>query len=324
MLKKKIVHSVCSNKGDVDKEEIDFKVNHPHVDALKHGAACKPTFHGSPDDKNSGGEEQYFCVKCSDFFKNLKFPTQFTKNKGVFFVFITSGKLSLKIGYDSYIAIKDQLLIIQPLKPFQIEKCSEDLQGYILYIKENSVLGNMGNHSMIFNLDFLDTWSNSLYSIDHIPIEFIENIFKRIAWQNKKTSLNIVNAYVITLLLEINNLYNHISNPNRAAIDLSRKFKKEIYNNLHLQLSITDYASKLSVTPNHLNKSVKSVTGYSALILISKMKMIEAKYLLMTIDLTIADISEKIGFSDVSYFSRFFKKHEGVTPTEYRKMIGLS
>jgi AraC-like DNA-binding protein len=270
-------------------------------------------------------KDGYFCIEINEYLQNIVTTSYFNKKKGVSFIFITEGELKIKAGYNNHIANEKHIVVIQPLKPFAIETYSKNIKGYVLYIHEDSILGTMGSHSLIFNLDFLETWSSSLFSISHLPITFINNIFERISYQQneKDDDFTIVNAYVITLLLEINGFYIESVQANRAAIDLSRKYKREVYNNLNKHLSISDFAEKLSVTPNHLNKSIKSATGFSASELINKIRIIEAKYLLMLVDLTVADVSEKLGFTDVSYFSRYFKKHVNYKPSEYRKMLDL-
>jgi len=54
------------------------------------------------------------------------------------------------------------------------------------------------------------------------------------------------------------------------------------------------------------------------------MLVLEAKVLMQKNDLSVSEIAFEIGIDDVSYFGRFFKKHTGFAPTEYRKMIDLS
>ena len=55
--------------------------------------------------------------------------------------------------------------------------------------------------------------------------------------------------------------------------------------------------------------------------LLGKMKIIEAKFLLLRVDTSVSDVANRLGFEDLSYFSRFFKKHEGITPIDFRKKI---
>jgi AraC-like DNA-binding protein len=58
--------------------------------------------------------------------------------------------------------------------------------------------------------------------------------------------------------------------------------------------------------------------------LIDEMLILEARVLMQKSDIAVSEIAFEIGFDDVSYFGRFFKKHTGFAPTKYRKMIELS
>ena len=49
------------------------------------------------------------------------------------------------------------------------------------------------------------------------------------------------------------------------------------------------------------------------------LKMDWAKELLLTTDMSVAEISENLGFNEAGYFIKLFKKHEGITPNLYRK-----
>jgi AraC family transcriptional regulator, transcriptional activator of pobA len=87
---------------------------------------------------------------------------------------------------------------------------------------------------------------------------------------------------------------------------------------------VADYASLLNVTPNHLNKCVKGITGKSPTQWIDEVLVSEAKTLLLQSRLSVQEIALSIGFEDPSYFTRLFRKYEEVTPTAFRKMIEKS
>ncbi|TKG90786.1 AraC family transcriptional regulator [Puteibacter caeruleilacunae] len=271
-------------------------------------------------------KSDYLCIFLEEFLASIKLPTPVVRETGLLFVLLTEGTLAIKVGYNDYDLIEGDLLIIQPMKPFSIEAESTECKGVVFYIQSDGMIGTMDNHSLIFNLDFLETWSKSKYSIERDMRIYYENIFNRILheYATGANNLNIVNAYTITLLLELNMISRDEYATNNAAINLSYRFKKLVYDNLATQLSIAEYAERLSVSPNHLNKSIKAATGESASQLLSKIKIIEAKYLLFMAELTVNEIALRLGFEDPSYFSRFFKKHESVTPIEFRKMIDLS
>src|SRR5690606_8405599 len=82
--------------------------------------------------------------------------------------------------------------------------------------------------------------------------------------------------------------------------------------------TVNYYAARLYVTPEVLNKSVKEVCGQSARKLINSFLIQEAKWLLKDYSLTINDISDELGFSSLSIFSKFFKKNTGYSPFTFR------
>jgi len=89
-----------------------------------------------------------------------------------------------------------------------------------------------------------------------------------------------------------------------------------------LQLkTATDYARHLSVHVNHLNRSVKEITGKTTTEHISERVVKEARALLRHTDWNIADIAYSLGFDYPSYFNIFFKKQTQLTPGEARNGI---
>ncbi|MGC4057027.1 MAG: helix-turn-helix transcriptional regulator [Chitinophagaceae bacterium] len=79
-----------------------------------------------------------------------------------------------------------------------------------------------------------------------------------------------------------------------------------------------DYADRLAVHVNHLNKVLKESTGKTTTELISLRLEREARILLRHTDWNIAEISDALGFEETAHFSNFFKKHSGKSPSQYR------
>ncbi|MCD0472500.1 helix-turn-helix transcriptional regulator [Flavobacterium sp. JAS] len=84
------------------------------------------------------------------------------------------------------------------------------------------------------------------------------------------------------------------------------------------QHSVKFYAGSLFVTSGYLNKVVKQITGRTAKKIIGDAIIIEARNLLEDPQTSIADIAEELEFSSVYTFSKFFKKHTSISPSEYR------
>lgn len=79
-----------------------------------------------------------------------------------------------------------------------------------------------------------------------------------------------------------------------------------------------DYADRLAVHVNHLNKVLKENTGHTTTQLISKRVIQEAKILLKQTNWNISEISDCLGFEEVAHFSNFFRKQTRLAPIAYR------
>ena len=79
-----------------------------------------------------------------------------------------------------------------------------------------------------------------------------------------------------------------------------------------------DYAQRLSVHVNHLNKILKENTGKTTTAIISSRVIQEAKILLKQTDWNISEIAYSLGFEEVAHFSNFFKKQTSLRPVAFR------
>jgi AraC-like DNA-binding protein len=84
------------------------------------------------------------------------------------------------------------------------------------------------------------------------------------------------------------------------------------------------YASKLNITPHHLNYIVKEVTGKTATEVIRERSILEARRLFTFTDLSVTEIAARLNYFDSSYFAKIFKAVAGVSPSAYRKTISVS
>ncbi len=79
-----------------------------------------------------------------------------------------------------------------------------------------------------------------------------------------------------------------------------------------------DYADRLAIHVNHLNKVLKESTGQTTTHIISSRVAQEAKLLLKQTDWNISEIAYCLGFEEVAHFSNFFKKQTSVSPLQFR------
>jgi AraC-like DNA-binding protein len=101
---------------------------------------------------------------------------------------------------------------------------------------------------------------------------------------------------------------------------LTSQYTKLITEHFHSVHSVSEYARMLNVSPEHLNRLVKSQSGVTAHDWIAHILLREAKALLMYTASSVSEITYRLGFHDPSYFTKFFKKHTGATPLHFRKI----
>lgn len=100
--------------------------------------------------------------------------------------------------------------------------------------------------------------------------------------------------------------------------ELYRRFISSVQANYKSRRSVNFYADKLCVTPKYLSMVIKKESGRNASEFIDELVIFESKALLKSGDHTVVQISEMMGFPNPSFFSKYFKKHCGVSPTEYK------
>lgn len=82
---------------------------------------------------------------------------------------------------------------------------------------------------------------------------------------------------------------------------------------------ISFYASSLSISTTYLSRVVRQVTGRTVIDYVNQFLLMEATFLLRTSDLSIAQISDRLHFSDQAAFSKFFSRLQGISPQIYRR-----
>ncbi|WP_343658904.1 AraC family transcriptional regulator [Chryseobacterium sp.] len=148
--------------------------------------------------------------------------------------------------------------------------------------------------------------------------------------KNTTSKYKIIGRLLAVLLFKIKehiwNDYNPIYEGNRSS-QIVISFKR-ILEGHYRDLSsgkadqafrVQDYANTLNLHPNYLSSVIKSKTGKNITAWIAEKTLTEAKSLLQNGDIPIKEISYRLGFSETSHFSNFFKKYERTSPVSYRK-----
>lgn len=102
----------------------------------------------------------------------------------------------------------------------------------------------------------------------------------------------------------------------KELIDVSVRY---INNNFERDISLTDIARYVFLSPSYFTRAFKDEMKTSPISYLLKVRVTRAKELLAETDNKIGDIALSVGFSNQQRFNEIFKKHAGMTPLQYRK-----
>lgn len=91
--------------------------------------------------------------------------------------------------------------------------------------------------------------------------------------------------------------------------------------NISEDISVTQLAAAVNLSPRQLNTILQNNFGCSAAKFINQFRISRAKQYLLSTDLTITEISALVGFKSIHYFSRIFSKEEGCSPQAFRNTL---
>lgn len=218
--------------------------------------------------------------------------------------------------------------------------------------KKNSLvlLSNLENHSMTIDETPYERYVvsvDNLLKINLLPSEIYIKIlqnrpkdFPYIFEFNNEDADVIVNILKLLLKEESSKNYSeHLSNLliNQLLIMVFRsnpdffkntktEFEKTIYNiqdyineNYKEDINLDLIENKFYINKYEVSRNFKKITGYNFKTYLILVRLSKAKDLLVNSNLTIAEISDRIGYGSESLFVRMFKKYENTTPTKYRR-----
>lgn len=125
-----------------------------------------------------------------------------------------------------------------------------------------------------------------------------------------------------TLLYVVNKLYadrpTPAKTPQNRKKDICRKLIQLVIENYTQERKAQFYADKLGITLQHLSTTIKQVTGKNVLDIIAYVVIVDIKAKLKSTDMTIQEIAYSLNFPSASFFGKYFKRHVGMSPLEYR------
>ncbi len=223
-----------------------------------------------------------------------------------------------KENLDTFLVFQSPGLVYSFLK-------DKDAYGYLIYFKQTCF--DFFKPEFVKEFPFFDILYTNFFQLSEAKYKLLVPLFEDVFETYKKHTNNQITALkLLTLFYQLKEFSNSSQMGDRFATQQQLLLKKFIrLVNVHYidKRKVEQYADMLSVTSSYLTKSANSIYGKTALTFINERLLAEAKSLISYTDIDIAEIAYQLNFSDPANFGKFFKKHTGVTPLEFRKSKGL-
>lgn len=210
------------------------------------------------------------------------------------------------------------------------------LSGYVLYFSSSFLGLDVGRKDFDTDYPFFNFNSEPMLTVDHDTAvglkQDAESMIKEM-YASSSDKLEMVKKMLMVYLHKLKRAYEkqvgNLSSDVKSNKHLYNRFRKELDNymqSLTLQKqsvmpTVARIAKELNINSNYLNSIIKQLTGKTASAHIQEKIVLEAKAFLANTDLQVTGIANKLGFENVPYFNRFFKKYTNLSPTAYRNQF---
>lgn len=149
----------------------------------------------------------------------------------------------------------------------------------------------------------------------------ISLIITELAKKDEVHHLEMLRTLLNALLIESERILPALDNQigiDKRALKRFYQFTALLEDNFHLHYTVQQYAELMNMAPKTLRNTCKQVSGLSVKTIIQNRIILEAKLYLQNTNLNVQEISDRLGFEDPAYFSRFFRKATQVSPSMAR------
>lgn len=226
---------------------------------------------------------------------------------------------SFQIGGNQYDVLPGSLITIGPGVISQWGNDFDVPSDTILFTEDH--LKKFLKNSFLSSLSFFNAGGSHVLVLSEEHTEKVKLLFHLM--KNFKTDYEIVAGLTYSLLHLLIKLHSDksIKSKNDSSVpdETVRRFKSLVAKHFLKHRRVIFYARELNITPKYLSEILLSSTGSSAKAAIDNIVFLEAKTLLRQTTMSIQQLCHHLGYADASYFTKAFKKREGVTPREYRR-----
>ncbi len=235
---------------------------------------------------------------------------------------ISEGEVNHIVDFKVHRLRKDDVMVISKGQIHAFDECSAYM-GYLLVFSEAFMhkyiaASTIAQINHLYNY-FLNQDKINNPDSNQTLLKVIEKELK----SNSSSLPNIVGSLLSIYLLKLieeNARLVTISVDNKY-LDYFNQFKLLVELNFSKTRDAKVYASEIAISYKHLNEVCKGVVKSTAKSFIDSYVVLEAKRMLVSTSLSAKEIAFTIGFDEPTNFLKYFKKHTGLTPIEFRSTL---
>ncbi len=242
---------------------------------------------------------------------------------------IISSASKVRIGDNYYADQKNNLNIISPFQLFSLERDKDDDikkqgNGYLIFFKPELFSSLEQAYELHNEFPFFSFHTSPVYKLSPTEMHDILYLAEQLYLEAREDKINrveVIRSYLILMLYKIKRLLrteNSIVSINRHE-EIASKFDRLLIAESGKYGPVSYYSGKMNISSVYLSECVKKATGKSAKQIIIEFRILYIKSVLKQSNTPISIISERMGFTEVTNFTKYFKKYTGKTPLQFRR-----
>ncbi len=269
-------------------------------------------------------------LQTDDFYEFLRTDLRDTQVRPIIsprfmLLFVEHGSATLKVDEKTFRMGTLNFLFVHPLVEVSCVKASPDFRADVIYLK-SGLTPLVENH--IEPSFFMFVLQHQHWTMDrelsHAAMHFCGAVEFAIADKGNPHRRDVItslfNAFFYTFYYKVSAVYRQENAPREFnAQYIFERFVQELHTHIMEEHSVAYYADLLCISPKYLTQITKRIIRHTPKEIINRQLAKASLVALRKSNMTVQEISNKLGFPDQSYFGRFFKRMFGVSPMYYRQ-----
>lgn len=279
-----------------------------------------PVRHIKPSIKEPDTSGKFIIWSLSELLSGKDMVQELHRHSFYFILILEKGAGEHVIDFTAHPMIDRSIYIMRPGQVHEL-KLKAHCKGYLLQFTDEFCL----NYDTVTK-QILKKISQKNYYLPTVEsskkiLSLMQAVLQETSEKKKKYEYAIqinLQLLFIELLRQAYSLADMPDEKTSYQLERLEEFQELVADNISTHKQVLWYAETMNLTAYQLNTIAKTTLGKSGLELINDYILLEAKRYLLATTNQINQISWHLGYEDVSYFIRFFKKHTGYSPEAFR------